>query len=114
MSSAFQKLLFVIYDSGIDEDVQQILDEQHLAGWTKLFDAHGLGGVGKKQGDPIWPGTNNLLLIALADDQIPPLVRALENLKASFRRNPGISVFSLPVEVLGGSLLPLPDVPRQA
>ena len=41
-------LLTVAYDSGMDERVMETLAERGVAGWTKTFDAHGVGGAGRQ------------------------------------------------------------------
>ncbi|NCO41703.1 MAG: hypothetical protein COZ06_02240 [Armatimonadetes bacterium CG_4_10_14_3_um_filter_66_18] len=92
------KLLIVIYDSGIEEDIVALTKELALPGWTKAFGAQGHGGTGTKLGDPIWPGTNNTLYVGLPDERVAEVCAALEALKATFRRNPGITVFVLPLE----------------
>jgi hypothetical protein len=94
------KLLIVIYDSGVDESINALLDELKPPGYTKLFGAHGLGGQGLKLGDVVWPGTNNLLYLALDDHLIPPFVQRLRQLQAQFRLKPGITILSLPADLL--------------
>ena len=94
------KLLVVIYDSGIEESIDEVLEELNLPGYTKLFDAHGFGGQGLKLGSVTWSGTNNVLYCALPEDRIPPLVERLRKLQAEFRLKPGITILSVPVEQL--------------
>lgn len=94
------KLLLIIYDGGIDDDVMSIVEELAPAGHTKLFGAHGFGGTGRKEATPVWPGSNNLLLVAVTPDQAAALVRALRELQATFHRKPGITVFGLEAEEL--------------
>jgi hypothetical protein len=92
------KLLMIIYDSGIEEDLVALTKELDLPGWTRVFGAQGQGGAGTKLGDPIWPGTNNVLYVGLPDERVAGVCAALEALKGTFRRNPGITVFVLPLE----------------
>lgn len=91
------KLLMIVYDSGIEEDMTQLLDELNLSGWTKTFGAHGHGGTGTKLGDPIWPGTNNVLYIALPGEEVARVLAALTELQSTYRRKPGITPFVLPL-----------------
>ena len=49
------KMVWVVYEAGIDED---------LAGAT------GTGRKGHRFGTQIWPGTNDVLWIALPDEQV--------------------------------------------
>jgi hypothetical protein len=93
------KLLTIIYDSGIDESLMDVLEGMDVSGYTKIFDAHGVGGRGKKFNSPVFPGTNNVLLIALPEDQVHKVTRALGDLQASFRLKPGITVLVQEVAV---------------
>jgi len=95
------RMVVMTYNSGIDEDIAGILDELQITSFTKLFNAHGAGGTGKKLGNPVFPGTNNVLLIVMPAEKIEHLERAVDTLKKGFAKNPGISIFSVPVEVHG-------------
>lgn len=94
------KLVIMIYDSGIEEMVSERIEALGINGYTKLFGAHGFGGTGMKQGDQIWPGENNVLLMAVADEQVEPLRSVMRNMQEGFRLKPGITLLVSPVEVL--------------
>lgn len=109
------KLVTLIYDSGIDEAVVEEVDavvkrvaDPHTRGWTRLVDAHGFGGTGYRRGDQIFPGTNNVLLVALPDEFVPDVWRRMRRLQSTFRLKPGITILVQPVEVLG------PEAPPEA
>ncbi|MDH7569924.1 MAG: hypothetical protein QHJ73_10100 [Armatimonadota bacterium] len=102
------KLLTIIYDSGIDEVVMEEVSAMGVEGWTRIFDAHGLGGTGLRRGDQIFPGTNNVLLIALPDERVQEIWTRLRRLQSTFRLKPGITIFVQPVEELG------PEPPSEA
>src|SRR5262245_30781689 len=90
-------LLTVIYDSGMDERLTEVLDSLSLDGWTKTFGGHGFGGAGRKEDTPIWPGTVNTLLIVLPETHLETALSALRALKSSYRRNPGMTLWTHPV-----------------
>jgi hypothetical protein len=94
------KMLFVVYESGIDEDVQTVLRDAGVPGYTKLTGAVGTGHKGHRFGTQVWPGTNTLLWIVLPDEQIQPLVQRLRDLKASYAKPPALRLFVLPAEVV--------------
>ena len=94
------RLLTVVYDQGIDETLMEHLVELELSGWTKAFNCHGEGGTGRKLGDPVWPGQNNILYLQVPDEQVAGIVDRLRRLQASFRLKPGITIWSQPVDVL--------------
>lgn len=93
------KLLTIIYDSGIDESLTETLGSVGVRDYTKLFDAHGVGGRGKKFNTPVFPGTNNLLLVVVPESEVDRITRALAQLQASFRLKPGIMVLVQDVTV---------------
>ncbi len=94
------KLLLIIYDSGIDESIDDIVEELDLPGYTKLTGATGCGGQGRKLGSVVWPGTNNILYAALEEERIPPFVARLRQLQADFHLKPAITILAVPVEIL--------------
>jgi hypothetical protein len=94
------RLLIVVYDQGMDETLMERLQAIGVRHWTKTFDAHGEGGQGRKMGDPVWPGLNNLLYLQLEEDRIAEVAAAIRDLQESYRLKPGITLWNLPVEVL--------------
>ena len=95
-----QKLLLVFYDSGIEEDMIELFERLELEGYTQLFEAQGKGRSGKRFGDQVYPGTNNVAFVALPEERIPPLLQGLRDLEAQFRKKPPIRVLSLGAEVI--------------
>lgn len=94
------RLLVVIYDGSIDETLTDRLKALNLPGYTKLFNAEGGGGRGPKLGDAVWPGLNNLLLLAVEEERVPEVVAAIREVQGRYRLKPGISIYSLPAEAL--------------
>ncbi|MBW3623491.1 MAG: hypothetical protein KY468_08785 [Armatimonadetes bacterium] len=94
------RLLIVVYDQGVDETLMERLGAMGVTHWTKTFNAHGEGDSGRKLGDAIWPGMNNLLYLQLEDDRVAEVAAAIRDLQESYRLQPGITIWSLPVEAL--------------
>lgn len=92
------KMVLVVYDAGIDEDLRGVLAEARIDAYTKLTGATGTGRKGHRFGSSIWPGTNNLLWIGLPDQQVSGLVGQLDALKNSYVKPPALQVFIFPVE----------------
>jgi hypothetical protein len=96
-----QLLLTVVYDSGMDDRVSETLDRLRVAGWTKLFGGHGFGGSGYKQDSPVWPGTVNVLLLVLSPQEAARVETGLRELQGSYRRNPGLTMWTQPASLRG-------------
>jgi hypothetical protein len=94
------KLLTIIYDSGIEESMAELLTRLGVGGYTRITDLHGSGGRGAKQLNPVYPGSNNLLLVALPDADVERVRDAVRRLQAAFRLKPGVTILCQPVEEL--------------
>ena len=86
----------VVYDTGMDDRVIEILDTLRVSGWTKVSEAQGFGGAGRKLNTPVFPGQVNMLWIVLPTAEVAPLVEALRALQATYRRNPGLTLWTTP------------------
>lgn len=94
------KLLTIIYDSSIEASMTELLDALQVPGVTWLYDVYGRGGRGAKMNTPVFPGTNNVALVALPDEDVARIHRAIRRLQGSFRLKPGVTIFSQDVEEL--------------
>lgn len=93
-------LLTVVYDRGMDERVMQLLEDRGIEGWTKTFDAHGMGNTGRKVDTPIWPGALHVLSIVLPQEAAIQLAESLRVIQRSYRKNPGLTMWMHPVRLL--------------
>jgi hypothetical protein len=94
------KMFLIIYCEAADEDVIAALKDAGVRGYTKMVEALGEGTETEpKLGTHFWPGKNNVLLMAVADEAIARLDARLRELK---RENPraGVRSFLLPMEEL--------------
>lgn len=94
------KLLTLIYDSSIEASMTELLDALEVQGMTKFVDIYGRGGRGPKMNTPVFPGTNNMLLIVLPPEEVPRIHRAVRRLQHSYRLKPGITMLLQDVEEL--------------
>lgn len=94
------KLLTLIYDSGVESSLTELLDALEIPGITRIYDVLGRGGRGAKMNSPVFPGTNNMAFIILPEDEVPRVHRAIRRLQNSFRLKPGITILSQDVDVL--------------
>jgi len=94
------KLLTIIYDSGVDESMLQLLEGLEVPGYTRITDLQGFGGQGPKQMSPVFPGGNNLLYVALPDEEVERVRHAIRRFQSSFRLKPGITLLCQDIEDL--------------
>jgi len=95
-----QKLLIIVYDRAIEEDMMRTIQSLNVTCYTKRFVAHGLGGRGMKQGDPIFPGLNNILIIQTNEGDAHKIVKAVREMQSQYILKPGITIWSMDVQVL--------------
>ena len=94
------KMFLLIYCDAADEAVIAVLKEAGVRGYTKLKEACGEGTETEpKLGTHIWPGKNNVILMAVPDDAISLLDARIRELKQEHPRA-GVRSFMLPMEEL--------------
>lgn len=94
------KLLTIIYDSSVEASMAELLDALELTGLTRIYDVFGRGGRGPKANTPVFPGTNNLVYVALPTEDVARVHRAIRRLQHSFRLKPGVTILCQDVEEL--------------
>ena len=74
------------------------LKEAGLHGYTKMVEARGEGmDTEPKLGTHCWPGKNNILLTAVADEEVPGINERIRRIKKEHSRA-GLRSFLLPME----------------
>ncbi|MHB8769567.1 MAG: PG0541 family transporter-associated protein [Syntrophales bacterium] len=92
------KMFLIIYCEAADEDVIAALKEAGIRGYTKTVEARGEGTETEpKLGTHCWPGKNNVLFMALPDEDIPRITERVRRLKQEHPRA-GVRSFILPME----------------
>lgn len=92
------KMFLIIYGEAADEYVIAALKEAGIRAYTKMVEARGEGTETEpKLGTHFWPGKNNVLLMAVADEQISRISERIRTLKQDHPRA-GVRSFLLPME----------------
>ncbi len=86
------KLVFVIAETGTYAQVRELLDELELENYTQFEQVKGSGETGRKEGSAVFPGINNVMMIAVNEEKIPALVEGLHRIRDSFIIQPGMKV----------------------
>lgn len=90
--AAVTKLVFIICDQSVEPDVMDTLQQQGLGHYTLWGDCQGAGTTGIRQGTPIWPGLNTVVMVVMGEAQIEPLRRELHALRDTFAITPGLKM----------------------
>lgn len=94
-------LLLIVCDASLEERLLQGLREIGVPGHTRITGATGSGRTGRRDGDPIWPGNNTLLLVVVSGAEIVNSIRdMILRLKADYSHPPALHVFTLAAEEL--------------
>jgi hypothetical protein len=94
------KILTIIYDAAVNQSLQDLLGDLNITGWTLSFDYHGLGVAGQKVNTPVWPGTNNQMLIAGDDAILRQIAQQVRAMQEEFKLQPGIFMYLQDAEEL--------------
>ena len=76
------KAVFISYNQSITFEVQQILNDLNIKGYTQWLDVKGRGSVNGEphEGTHTWPEMNNAHLTMVEDDKVEPLLEFLKKL----------------------------------
>lgn len=92
------KLVLIAYNEAIDQEVQGVLSELGLEGFTKWTKVYGKGrSSGPHLGTHVWPKVNNVLAVVTENEKAESLLAAIRDLRARLS-NEGIKAFVLNVE----------------
>ena len=86
------KLVFIICDQGIEPDVMEILQQRGLMHYTNWGNCRGSGETGIRQGTPVWPGLNTVVMVLMDEAGLAPLVQQLHARRDTFPITPGLKL----------------------
>ncbi len=94
------KMIMIVYNEAMDDEVMEVLQSCSLTNYTKFVGVFGKGTTsGTHRGDDIWPGRNNVLLVACDDAVKERLLGCTRTLRARLGQE-GVKAFVLPLEEL--------------
>jgi len=94
------KMVFIVYNSAISEEVMEALQEIGVENYTKWDRVLGKGPISGSHFDSdVWPGVNSMLAIAIEDEKKDRIIDKIRELKSKEAlRKEGIGAFVLPLE----------------
>jgi len=92
------KMIFIMYNIAINDEVMQILKDVGIEGYTRWERATGRGKTsGPHLGNHIWPVVNSVLAVAAEDNKKARLIERIKELRKKLGKE-GIKAFVLPLE----------------
>jgi len=94
------KMIFIVYNAAISEEVMESLKEIGVENYTKWDRVLGKGPISGPHFDSdVWPGVNSMLAIAVEDEKKDKIMTKVKELKSreSIAKE-GIGAFVLPLE----------------
>ena len=89
------KLLLIFVDSDHAEDVERLLDESDVPGYSEFPHLRGKGESGRKLGTRAFPGSSTLYFVALPDGTCKGLCDELKNLQTKKGPEEGLKAYML-------------------
>ena len=94
------RLLMIVVDSNHKRDVEKIMEEHDVPGFTEIPNVLGKGQTGRKFGSRAFPGSSALYFTAVHGDICKTLCRDLEELNERAGKEEGLFVFALEAETV--------------
>jgi len=92
------KMVMLVYNEAIDDEMMEILDSYGLKNYTKIKGAFGRGGTsGTHLGDDVWPGRNNILYVACQEVEGVKVIVRVKELRKSLGKE-GLKAFTWKIE----------------
>ncbi|HLZ32559.1 MAG TPA: hypothetical protein VKP13_00985 [Nitrospira sp.] len=95
------QMLMVVFRSSLKERVHELLHQCDVKAFTEVNETVGYGQTGPAEGLAFYPGTNSVILVALDDDPIVRVAKAItawcdEAVKHPGWQKPSVRVFAWP------------------
>ena len=90
----------IVVDSSHKTDVEKILEDHDVPGFTELPNVLGKGQTGRKAGSRAFPGSSTLYFTAVDEDICKTLCRDLKELNERAGKEEGLFAFALQAETV--------------
>jgi len=91
-------LMIIFVDTTHAVDIEHLLEECEVPGYSEIPTVLGKGATGRKLGTRAFPGSSSVYLVAVDDTCRDPLVQRLEELRQHHGEAEGLKVFALNTE----------------
>ena len=99
------KMLMVVFNISIEDEVKEIIDKHGAVCFTQWPRLLGVGqSTGARFDNSVWPGANGALFTVLEDEKARRLMAAVDTFRQGDARREGLKAFLLNVEAATGEL----------
>lgn len=92
------QMLFILCEANVDGRVIELLHSVNVPGYTRFTGAVGFGASGRREGTPVWPGLNSLILVYASEVEVQAVRDALRRLEEERQGRVVLKVFAVPAE----------------
>ncbi len=92
------KMLFMVTDSEYEPHCMTMMREKGVTGYTVIPDVVGAGKTGLKMGDRVHPGASVVVIAAVSDGSVGPLLECIAQCKRENKLCESTLAWVLPVE----------------
>ena len=99
------KMLMVVFNISIEEEVKEIIDKQGTVCFTQWPRLVGRGkSTGPKMDNDVWPGANSAIIIVTTEKQALDIMADIQALRDEIGTHEGVKAFLLNVEKMTGEI----------
>ncbi len=92
------KLVLITYNEALDDEVEKVLQENGVEGFTKWTKVYGKGRAsGPHLGTHVWPKANNVIATVTEDETAEKMLNCIRELRERLAAE-GVKAFLLPCE----------------
>lgn len=92
--------MMALFDSDLRDEVFALMELCQLKNYTHFKELSGSSQHGKKEGTVSWPGSNEIILLIVNEQQRTQLKQLVRDLKKEREPSPGLLVFDWKLEEL--------------
>ena len=94
------KFLLIAYNEALDTEVMEVLKAAGVENYSKWNKVVGTGNTsGPHLASHVWPKANNMIGVAVEDNQAAPILQGVRDLRRTLGRQ-GIKAYQLPLEAV--------------
>jgi hypothetical protein len=86
--------IMMLFDSELSDEVFMLMKLSETINYTYFKGLHGSGNQGKKEGSIMWPGTNELVLLLVNEEQLSTIKQRVKEYKESKDGPVGLILFN--------------------